>query len=53
MGVDGSRFAPASVYDRGESRQRLSIPDDAFVAVYAAEFSKRKNHIELIKAIRK
>lgn len=51
MGVDGSRFAPASVYDRGESRQRLSIPDDAFVAVYAAEFSKRKNHIELIKAI--
>jgi len=51
MGVDGSRFAPASFYDRCESRQRLSIPDDAFVAVYAAEFSKRKNHIELIEAL--
>jgi len=51
MGVDPSRFAPASLNDRREARKKLSIPENAYVAVYAAEFSKRKNHIELIEAL--
>lgn len=51
MGVDAKRFAPADEARRLEARRVLSIPDDAFVMVYAAEFSKRKNHAELIEAI--
>jgi glycosyltransferase EpsD len=31
-------------------RKKLSIPESAPVIVYAAEFSKRKNHMELIRA---
>jgi glycosyltransferase EpsD len=51
MGVDLSRFYPASRSERLESRRKLSIADETFVAVYAAEFSKRKNQIELVRAM--
>ncbi len=52
MGVDSRRFFPASADERRKARETLNIPSDAFVMVYAAEFSKRKNHIELLKAMR-
>jgi glycosyltransferase EpsD len=48
MGVDESRFHPASEEEKRHARLELSLPDNAFVLVYAAEFSRRKNHIELI-----
>lgn len=51
MGVDSKRFSVASESEKILARQKLSINDDAFVIVYAAEFSKRKNHIELIQAM--
>ena len=51
MGVDGRRFSPGGEADRTAARARLSIPDGAFVLVYAAEFSKRKNHGELLHAM--
>lgn len=34
-----------------EWREKLAIPPNAFVCLYAAEFSKRKNHAFLITAI--
>ncbi|NLO48597.1 MAG: glycosyltransferase family 4 protein [Clostridiales bacterium] len=51
MGVDESRFHPASAQEKKQARLNLSLPEDAFVLVYAAEFSGRKNHIELIRAM--
>lgn len=38
---------------RRTQRQALSIPEDAFVMVYAAEFSKRKHQAFLIYAMKK
>ena len=52
MGVDPERFKPAGEAESRSWRKRLSIPEMAFVLVYAAEFSKRKNHIELIRALK-
>ena len=51
MGVDSSRFAPSSLEEKTKARTELSIPQRAFVLVYAAEFSGRKNHSELISAM--
>jgi glycosyltransferase EpsD len=42
MGVDARRFTPATDKGKQQERQALSLPEDAFVMVYAAEFSKRK-----------
>jgi glycosyltransferase EpsD len=53
MGVDAGRFVPVSEKKKRAARRELSIPDHAFVLVYAAEFSKRKNHSELLKAMTK
>lgn len=52
MGVDPERFQPADEAEKRFSRGKFSIPESAFVLVYAAEFSKRKNHIELIRAMK-
>lgn len=51
MGVDTSRFHPASETEKREARKELSIPEGAFVLLYPAEFSKRKNHLELMDAM--
>ncbi|MGE4354200.1 MAG: glycosyltransferase family 4 protein [Oscillospiraceae bacterium] len=53
MGVDPDRFAPPSGEEKRAARRALAIPDSAFVLGYAAEFSKRKNHAELLEALSK
>lgn len=53
MGVDFSRFSPADEGQRRSARQTFGIPEDAFVLVYAAEFSGRKNQAALIRALSK
>lgn len=51
MGVDFSRFQPATPAQRAAARRSLGIPEDALVLVYAAEFSGRKNQAMLIDAM--
>lgn len=51
MGADEDRFRPASQDARRTAREALSLPETAYVLVYAAEFSRRKNHIELLRAM--
>ncbi len=51
MGVDAARFNPATDAEKRRARQALGIGDDAFVLVYPAEFSRRKNHMELLHAL--
>ena len=51
MGVNAARFLPAEAEKKRLAREALNIPQDAYVLVYAAEFSKRKNHVELIAAL--
>lgn len=51
MGVDAARFNPAAEASKRQARQALGIDEDAFVLVYPAEFSKRKNHMELLHAL--
>lgn len=51
MGVNFNRFYPPTATQRQQARERFQLPSDAFVLVYAAEFSARKNQSELIQAI--
>ena len=51
MGVRLDRFCPADSTRRLQARRRFQLPQDAFVLVYAAEFSARKNQAELIRAL--
>lgn len=51
MGVESERFSPTEPEEKSLARQEMAIPDDAFVLIYAAELSERKNHIELIRAM--
>jgi glycosyltransferase EpsD len=51
MGVDFGRFTPATAEQRRQARERFQLPQDAFVLVYAAEFSKRKNQGALLRAL--
>lgn len=51
MGVDFSRLDSASREDGMQLRRELGIPDDAFVLIYPAEFSKRKSQHVLIEAM--
>ncbi|MBR6113949.1 MAG: glycosyltransferase [Oscillospiraceae bacterium] len=48
MGVP--RMAPPEV-SRSEARRRLGVAEDAFVLLYAAEFSPRKNQREMLTAL--
>ena len=48
MGVLFSRFDDAEFGEKEAARQKLSIPVNAFVMIYPAEFSKRKNQIYLM-----
>jgi len=50
MGVDDARFFPADHERKAAARQNLRIQEGAFAIVYPAEFSKRKNHAELLRA---
>lgn len=47
MGIDLSRFQPVEVTK--EQREAFGMKADDFVFIYAAEFSKRKNHRLLLK----
>ena len=50
LGVDFSRFADPAL-PGAELRRTLGIAEDAFVLIYPAEFSKRKNQQLLIRAL--
>ena len=49
--VPSAVAAPSSAYARGEARQRLGVPDSAFVAGMAAQFIARKGHRVLFDAL--
>ncbi len=52
MGVNFSRFDAALQQDPMELRRVHGIPEDAFVLIFAAEFSARKSQPILIEAMR-
>jgi len=51
IGADFARFHPACGAEKTDARRALEIPEDAFVLVYAAEFSSRKNQSMLIESM--
>lgn len=51
VGVDLKRFAPADAAQRGALRKALTVPTDACVMVYVAEFIPRKQHRWLLNEI--
>lgn len=50
MGVELSRWTPRSDEEKTACRRAAGVEEDAFVFVYAAEFSRRKNQAQLIRA---
>lgn len=50
MGIDLTKFKPATPEERISARKTIGILKDDFVYAYAAEFSKRKNQQFLIRA---
>lgn len=53
MGIDLSKFKPASQEERHSARIQRNLSKRDFVFLYAAEFSKRKNQSFLIRAFAK
>lgn len=53
MGVDPSRFKPATPQEKSKLKERMGFASDDFIFVYVAEFSKRKNQKLLINAFAK
>lgn len=51
MGLDLDRIDATDDSQRSAIREELNIPENAFLFVYAAEFSDRKNQSTLIKAM--
>lgn len=51
IGVDFSKLDGSLKEDKATLRQILDLPQDAFVFLYAAEFSARKNQALLIRAL--
>lgn len=51
MGIDSARFRPAAAEEKAAARRALSLPEDAFVLLYAAEFSARKNQRFLLESL--
>lgn len=51
VGVDETLFIAQTPENRQQSRQELGIPQQAFVLVFAAEYSKRKNQQMLLKTV--
>lgn len=52
VGVDFSRFDRVLPDSRGALRKKWGIPEDAFVLIYAAEFSERKSQSTVIQAMK-
>ncbi|MDF2923197.1 MAG: epsD [Paenibacillaceae bacterium] len=50
MGLDSSKFNPLTQAERYIIRKKNTLLEDDFLFVYAAEFSRRKNHLLLIRA---
>ena len=53
IGVDFSRIKQYTPATRRKLREKMGIPDDSFVLLYAAEFSQRKSQEVLIRAMKK
>ena len=53
VGVDLSRFDKVPPDTRQRLRKELGIPEDAFVLIYAAEFSARKSQNVIIRALKR
>ena len=53
VGVDFSRFDKVSPDTRQRLRKKWDIPENAFVLIYAAEFSARKSQNVIIRALRR
>ena len=53
VGVDLSRFDGVLPDSRWKLRKELGIPENAFVLIYAAEFSKRKSQNVIIRALKR
>ncbi|MBS5450503.1 MAG: glycosyltransferase [Coriobacteriia bacterium] len=51
MGADLTGCRQADERGRREAREALGLPEDAFVLLYAGEFSARKNQSALIEAL--
>lgn len=51
VGIDPSRFHPLERDDAINLREELKISPNAFVIIYPAEYSKRKNQIVLLHAL--
>lgn len=50
MGVNTEKFPPVCKKNKTDAKAALNLPQDSFVLLCAAEFSKRKNQSMLIKA---
>lgn len=53
VGVDFSRFDRVSPDSREKMRKKWGVPEDAFVLIYAAEFSVRKSQNIIIRAMKR
>ncbi len=51
VGVEFSRFDGVPPDSRGQLREKWGVQPDAFVLIYAAEFSKRKSQSVIIRAM--
>lgn len=51
VGIDLSRFSPIGPAERLRRRKKLILPVDAFVLIYPAEYSARKNQEVLLRAV--
>lgn len=51
MGLDPDKLPPVSPQQGAQLREKLGIPQDAFVLLFAGEFSHRKSQPVLLKAL--
>ncbi len=50
-GVDLKRFQIPSPERKSQLREKLGLPEQSFVVIYAAELSRRKNQIRMLQAV--
>ena len=53
VGIDFSRFDGISSKSRRELREKYGLPQDSFVLIYAAEFSRRKSQAVLLRTMKR